>query len=263
MSSRRGVVGFLLLAVALSWWPWLGRLDNPEAAVVLPFGPSLAALALLAGARRRSERHALLRSLHPRGIGRAWIAVVIPPGVGALVVLLALALGNHPDVDGAETALAILLSTPLIAVVAGPLGEELGWRGFLLPRLLRRRTPVVASTLVAGAWLLWHLPLIITDPARYGIPWAVVLVSTSAVMTVLHLWTGGNVLLAVVFHAVVNSATAAAVQLLEPEGRPLAWWLAAALWAALGGAAAAALPSRQTESMNHTPHLISQTGVQK
>lgn len=41
----------------------------------------------------------------------------------------------------------------------GSLGEELGWRGFWLPRLLRQRTPLAASMLLGVAWALWHAPI--------------------------------------------------------------------------------------------------------
>lgn len=74
MSPERAVTRFLLLAASLSWWPSLGRLHNPWAAALLPIEPSVAALALVAGARRRTERRAMIGSLHPRGIGTVWVA---------------------------------------------------------------------------------------------------------------------------------------------------------------------------------------------
>jgi CAAX protease family protein len=50
-------------------------------------------------------------------------------------------------------------------VVGGPLGEELGWRGFLLPRLLPRFRPVVASLLIAPVWFLFHVPAFVAGPS--------------------------------------------------------------------------------------------------
>lgn len=66
-------------------------------------------------------------------------------------------------------AVAVL---PLIALAAGPLGEEIGWRGYLLPRLLRGRPPLAATLLLLPCWIIFHLPLILTHPDRYGLPWA-------------------------------------------------------------------------------------------
>jgi membrane protease YdiL (CAAX protease family) len=238
---------FLLLAYALSWWPWLGRLGNPEAAVLLPVGPSVAALLVLAGQRHRARRRALLRSLWPPRDRRWWTALLLPPLVAATAVLLAVVSGaGSVSPDGPAVALLTLALLPLTAVVAGPLGEELGWRGFLLPELLRRHSVAVSTAIVTAAWLVFHLPLLVTEPARYGLPWAIMLASASVVMTGLHLGSGGSTLLAVAFHAVTNSATAAAVQLVRPADRPLVWWLVAGSWAAL--AVASAVAARRTTS---------------
>lgn len=240
-------VRFVLLAYALSWWPWLGRLDNPEAAVLLPVGPSLAALLVLTGRRYRARRRALLRSLRPPPDRRWWAALLVPPLVALAAVLVTVVLNPKSlSPDGLGVALLTVALLPLTAVVAGPLGEELGWRGFLLTDLLRRHSVAAATAIVTSAWLLFHLPLLVTEPARHGLPWAITLASASVVMTRLHLGSGGSTLLAVAFHAVTNSTTAAAVQLVRPADRPLVWWVVAGSWAVL--AIASGLAARRTPS---------------
>lgn len=49
-----------------------------------------------------------------------------------------------------------MVSLPLITL--GPLGEELGWRGFLLPSLLKRMRPVSAALILGAIWMIWHAP---------------------------------------------------------------------------------------------------------
>jgi membrane protease YdiL (CAAX protease family) len=49
-----------------------------------------------------------------------------------------------------------LVSLPLIAL--GPLGEELGWRGFLLPRMLGKMAPLSAALILGTIWMIWHIP---------------------------------------------------------------------------------------------------------
>jgi uncharacterized protein len=53
---------------------------------------------------------------------------------------------------------SVLLPLLLINVVAGPLGEELGWRGTALPRLLARMSALSASLVLGVAWWTFHTP---------------------------------------------------------------------------------------------------------
>lgn len=46
------------------------------------------------------------------------------------------------------------------------LGEEIGWRGYLTPLLLKKYTPNQASLFVGLVWSVWHFPLIVTG--NYG-----------------------------------------------------------------------------------------------
>ena len=68
---------------------------------------------------------------------------------------------------------ALTLSIPalgltlLILALTDGLGEELGWRGYLLPRLLIRHRAFVASLILGLYWWLWHLPSVWTAGRRW------------------------------------------------------------------------------------------------
>ena len=85
-----------------------------------------------------------------------------------VLFLVAWFLGNLQSggwaVAGAQNGAAGLAWLVLVSfmhnlLLGGPLGEELGWRGFLLPQLLQRHDPLTASLLLAVAWALWHAPI--------------------------------------------------------------------------------------------------------
>jgi hypothetical protein len=88
--------------------------------------------------------------------------------------------------------------------LGGPLNEELGWRGFALPRLLQRCSPLAASVGLGVVWAFWHLPLFfLPGSAQHGgsfAPYVVVVVCLSIFMTAAHLSTCGSLLIAVLFH---------------------------------------------------------------
>jgi membrane protease YdiL (CAAX protease family) len=89
-------------------------------------------------------------------------------------------------------------------------GEELGWRGFALPRLQARYNALTSSLLLGVIWTIFHLPLFFTVTGSSQTDWSITsfLVSTIA-MTVLYTWmfnnTRGSVFMAYLFHAAANT----------------------------------------------------------
>ncbi|HEY6371821.1 MAG TPA: CPBP family intramembrane glutamic endopeptidase, partial [Candidatus Sulfotelmatobacter sp.] len=84
----------------------------------------------------------------------------------------------------------------------GPLAEELGWRGFLLPHLLNKYSPLLASVIVGVIWAAWH-PDVFLAPVRRAAMFTAGAGALSVVMTVMFLHTRGSVFLAIARHASV------------------------------------------------------------
>jgi membrane protease YdiL (CAAX protease family) len=95
----------------------------------------------------------------------------------------------------------------ILAFTTGPLGEEVGWRGFLQPRMLTRYPPLAASLMIGVIWSLWHLPLYwerwFSSPATF-VSFTLNTVCYSAMMTVLWGFTRASVFWAIIFHWSVN-----------------------------------------------------------
>jgi membrane protease YdiL (CAAX protease family) len=239
VAGWRAVAAFLALAYGLSWWPALSRLGNPDAAVVIPIGPSIAGLIVVGWTAGRAGRRRLLAStVDHQPVAGAWWALLLPPVIGAAAVALHLGSGGtRPTAGDLGSSALMFVVLPLTAIVGGPLGEELGWRGFLLPHLLRRRSATTATLLLLPMWLLFHLPLTLAHPGRYGLLWAANVTGIAFAMTWLHLRTAGSVGFAVAFHAVANTSTGAAVLLFPEDERTAAWAIVAGLWLAVAALA--------------------------
>ena len=138
-------------------------------------------------------------------------------------------------------ALAIVFSTPVQA------GEEIGWRGFALPRLAERVGLGGASLILGVVWAAWHLPFFYmagTDNYGQSFPAFVLAVTgLSATLAWLYLRTGGSLFATMLLHAASNNtagivptpSSAAAASNPFAIDTPLVGWLTAALLG-LGGA---------------------------
>ena len=93
---------------------------------------------------------------------------------------------------------------------AGPLGEELGWRGYALPRLLQLRSPIAATSILAAFWTVFHLVAFLSPGTRQSgmsfIWFTLFVFSLGFIFTWLYMKTGGNwIISGVLQHYLINS----------------------------------------------------------
>ena len=92
-------------------------------------------------------------------------------------------------------------------------GEELGWRGFALPRLQRTHSAAFSSLLVAIVWAGWHLPALLYLPSYAAIGLRILpgfflgILAGSIVLTWLYNRSGGSVLAVALWHGSFNFVT--------------------------------------------------------
>jgi membrane protease YdiL (CAAX protease family) len=148
---------------------------------------------------------------------RWWVATVSPLLFLAVALVVAAAAGTLPnwdDVDRYSGLPTLGVASVTALVILGALGEETGWRGFALPLLQRRYSPLAAALLVTPLWAAWHLPFFFTistyrdfaPPAYIGFVFA--LGCGSIVLTWLYNRTGGSILACAIWHGLFNMATA-------------------------------------------------------
>ncbi|MGZ9276647.1 MAG: CPBP family intramembrane glutamic endopeptidase [Candidatus Limnocylindrales bacterium] len=169
------------------------------------FGPATAAFVVARVWRGRAGVAELWAVTTRWRVHPGWyLAALGLPIAGAAIghVLFVLA-GNPPlAIPGSVEPILILLFFLVI-------GEEIGWRGFLLRGMLRHQSPIVATGIVAVVWTLWHSPLyFIPGMPNYGQPFfafAVWVVPFSFLLT--WLWLGTrSALLASMMHGSGNLA---------------------------------------------------------
>ncbi|HKE23831.1 MAG TPA: CPBP family intramembrane glutamic endopeptidase, partial [Bryobacteraceae bacterium] len=113
--------------------------------------------------------------------------------------------------------IAIIFSTPVQA------GEEVGWRGYALPRMAARLGFGPASIVLGAIWGLWHLPLFFVPGEDYGQPFFVFAMGTTA-LSVAIAWlyanTKGSLLLTMLMHSAVNQTVGVIPDTLAEPGNP-------------------------------------------
>jgi len=183
--------------------------DSPRALPLLLiaiWSPSLAAITMSAW---RGGLADLLEPLLRPGTPEAWVVALLPLAIAGTLAVQ----GTEALRPGAPT----IVSLVAMNLIMGPLGEELGWRGYLLPRLVPALGWVGAALAVGFIWAIWHLPLwFVPSPQRamsFGVFFATV-ICFSVVMTAAWKAGGGALGPMIAFHLTANVA----VGLLEVSG---------------------------------------------
>ncbi len=217
---------FTALAYAVSWLIWLPQLAAAQGWID---GPAWKYLHLLGGIGPMTAgmfvtwRYAGAAGL--RKLGRQctayrdwkWILVgIFGPVVlfGGGVLVARVSDGAWPDLSrfgGTNEYASLGLAVYWIAnVIFYGFGEEVGWRGVLLPRLQAKMSALSATLVVTVTWTLWHLPLfgfvdgyLAMDLAGFaGLFFS--FLTGALIMTWIYNASGGNLLAVALFHGCLD-----------------------------------------------------------
>ena len=145
-----------------------------------------------------------------------------------------------------------LLYIFVFGLFQGPLAEELGWRGFLLPRLLDKWSPLKASVILGLIWAGWHINVFFSPISTWAL-FTASAVALSVLMTVLFLHTRGSVLLAIVMHWSVMPGKYI-VSSLFPAGQEPPNWLRAVVAITVAVIVVAAVGRKLSVSAPNNPN---------
>lgn len=227
MLKRYPLITFIATTYALTWLAWLSlALRGPVYGDRLSYlhflgslGPLASAFAVTGLASGRAGVRDLLGRLLRWNVPAGWhlLAWFGPAALYAVgAVVLRVVWGQWPPFSqfGRSEEFA-QLAVPVywvLSILSYGFGEEVGWRGFALPRLQQKYGQLASAVILSLIWALWHLPVFAfsTGMSQMGpaeiFGWYISLLTGSVLLTWMYNGARGSVLIVAVFHAALNVA---------------------------------------------------------
>ena len=210
------VIPFLLITFGISWGIIALYLFLPDQMATLfgqlsgehplfyvaTYGPAIAALTIVlykAGANGTKQFLSRLFMWRAPAVWYLFLIFVIPAPFYIGAAIKGLPLAEMFPVSSLGTYLVALL----LFAIKGPV-EEIGWRGFALPLLQRKMSPLWAALLIGIIWGFWHLPAFLLSGTPQS-AWSfsdffIGTIALSIIATALYNGSGGSILLPALFH---------------------------------------------------------------
>ena len=226
--KQHALIAYFILAYVISWavelplaasaQGWLHTRVPGPLHYLASFGPMLSALIVTAATEGSPGIRQLLAGLLKWRVGLGWFlfSTLLPIALFVLAATAGYAAnGKLPDLAllGEVDYLPYLGITGafILWLLTFGLGEELGWRGYALPRLQKGRTALTATLILGVIWALWHLPAFFYKDTYVamglitGLPLLLLsILAASVVFTWLYNSTRGSLLMVILFHALFD-----------------------------------------------------------
>lgn len=220
--ARHSLIAGLVLMFCYTWTIELSHAGVLPVQVPFPiyltlgWGFIFASLLMTGVTLGRGAALTLLRRFLIWRVGWQWLlaALLIEPACIVAGVYLDAALTRTPpdfsttmarQLFGASAPLPLFF-LPFFLVDLITNGEEMGWRGYVLPRLQARHSALVASLIVGVIWGFWHLPKYISHFSAISFGWSMLhFIAFAVLLTWLYNNTRGSLLIVAVCHAISNT----------------------------------------------------------
>jgi membrane protease YdiL (CAAX protease family) len=218
---------FFLLTFAITWPAWwlaaragYGTESSTFAAAIAfyigVFAPGIVSVILTRAFEGPGALRALLARLVQANVAGRWFAFALFFTISLKLVSAVahrLLLGVWPVFAEGPLALTVLLmfgATFISTISGGQAGEELGWRGFALPRMAQMMGYRTSGLVLGLVWAAWHIPIFYifphADTYQQSFPlYALQVTGLSVAVTFLYVNTRGSLLLVMLMHAAHNN----------------------------------------------------------
>ena len=236
MVRKHSLITFFVLAYALAWWIWILYAFNVTfLGPIFALGPFLAAIIVTALTKGTAGLKALLSRMVRWRVGLGWYAaaLLLPVAVYVVAVSLSILLGARASTAeqfGSWYLIFPLFAYSLLFPLSGAFGEELGWRGYALPRVQARLWALSAALVIGVIQTAWHLPLFMIDRSTSPVPLIVGYMGLGILATWVFNNTRGSVLLTMLLHASFNTNAGFFGEMFAGADLVRMGWLLAAGW---------------------------------
>lgn len=228
--KRYPLLAFFILAYFLSWVFTIPMIARTQGMITQPvpfslhyltaYGPMLAAIIITIICNGKAGVQELFGRIVKWRVGWSWILIsTFSPLLLWLLAALAVyaTAGSIPDLKlfGQVSYLPYLgICTWILWIFNSGMGEEIGWRGFALPRLQKKYSALKATLILAGCWIIWHFPFFfyLESYQEIGLAmfpvFAIGVAAGAIVFTWLYNSTQGSILMVILWHGSFNFITA-------------------------------------------------------
>ncbi len=218
---------FFALAYAISWAMWgtvllcnNGLIDVPGAGALVyagAFGPCIAGMvcAYVEG-RARNVKNLLQGILAVRQTWKSYaFALLLLPGLMAAGAWVSAGFGFHLPPVPVPMNFLVLPAIFLGVLMFAGFGEEIGWRGYALRKMLSESQLFPASLAMGFLWSVWHAPLfLLSSTVQHqvlSVRGIMLFLAFGICFSILFTWlyetTGGSLFMAILFHSVFDFAS--------------------------------------------------------
>ncbi len=220
------LITYFGLAYLISWTVWLplyGHIFGLTNLPIIPFNHAIGGLGPLTASflitsifsKTNGVKKLLSKCFQIKPLIYLAIALFSPFVLAFIASLTSHFINNTPiNISGLLTTKEFpqwnLLTFFFYNLLFFGIGEEVGWRGFALPRLLNKYNALTASIVLTLFWALWHLPLFLYRPGYTTMEWTGIsgwvfsLLTGSILLTWLYNSSRASILICAVFHTTID-----------------------------------------------------------
>ncbi|MCR9249868.1 MAG: CPBP family intramembrane metalloprotease [bacterium] len=229
--ANNKLIFYVFLNYLISWcflYPCYQAILNAEegtfpvlALIGIPggFGPSITAIIIVGFTDGKQAVYELLRKFRSFKVHFKWylIILILPSSLYLISVFSSTLFGLELGQIELKESLKMIPLYLLVALPFGPLMEELGWRGFMLPELLKKYNIYTSSLILGLVWAFWHtasftfpgaaIPSVFEVSALTIGLYVLNITAQTFIFSFIFLRTNGSLIIAILLHASFNAST--------------------------------------------------------